>query len=175
MGSGSSKDEKAKGNSRDARPARPVANVNSQPIPANNVISQQKQPVQKTFITQQDDTLDERHNAVKHSRNAEVWSGTASDDKPARTQTTQVGSVWRADQESQDELNEVLQIPTDNRQSSRQVQAVNPVSQENLPETYAQRKQREQYTLNQQMLIRQKTIYRNPDDWREQEVSAAKH
>ncbi|CAC5371207.1 unnamed protein product [Mytilus coruscus] len=37
------------------------------------------------------------------------------------------------------------------------------------PETYAQKLQREQYT--QQQLLRQKTIYRNPDEWEIDQVS----
>ncbi|XP_067667079.1 uncharacterized protein [Haliotis asinina] len=38
-------------------------------------------------------------------------------------------------------------------------------SQELYPETYAQRHTREQYTFGQDRLIREKTIYRNPDEW----------
>lgn len=167
MGSGSSKKEKEKEASRDARTARPaVANVNSASTPAKKSVSQQKQPVQNTFITQPDDIPEDSHNSVRQG----IWGDTSSYDRPARKQTTEEG-VRQGDQGSQDDLNEVLQIPTDNRQNSRPVHTVSPIRQEDLPETYAQRKQREQYRLNQQMLLRQKTIYRNPDDWREEEVS----
>lgn len=39
-----------------------------------------------------------------------------------------------------------------------------------IPETYAQRLQREQYRNEPQGIIRQKTIYRNPNDWEVDEV-----
>lgn len=38
------------------------------------------------------------------------------------------------------------------------------------PETYAQRLQREQYRNQPQGILRQKTIYRNPDEWEVDEV-----
>ncbi|KAK6167526.1 hypothetical protein SNE40_021529 [Patella caerulea] len=39
-------------------------------------------------------------------------------------------------------------------------------AQQNMyPETYAQKHTRENYTVDREMLIRQKTIYRNPNDW----------
>ena len=41
---------------------------------------------------------------------------------------------------------------------------------EYYPESYAQRLQREQYERGQQGLMRQKTIYRNPDEWEVDEV-----
>ena len=147
MGSGSSKQEKGKETSRDAKTGKPaVANVNSRSTPAKNSVSQPKQPVQNTFITQPDDTLEDSRNTINQTRSQDLGDNITSYDRPARKQTTQVDSVWRADQESQDDLNEVLQMPTDNRHSSRPVHAVNPVRQEDLPETYAQRKQREQYS-----------------------------
>lgn len=37
--------------------------------------------------------------------------------------------------------------------------------EENLPETYAQRLQRKHYKLQQDMLLREKTVYRNPKEW----------
>ncbi|XP_046331224.2 uncharacterized protein LOC124114603 isoform X2 [Haliotis rufescens] len=51
-------------------------------------------------------------------------------------------------------------------------------TQELYPETYAQRHTRQQYTFGQDRLIREKTIYRNPDDWGfdedKEEVTATK-
>ena len=177
MGSGSSKEGKNSDAPRKEQQNKPVANVNNRDAPANNNNSSaQKQPVQKTFITQPDETFEEKNNSVNTSKNQTFFGSSnegTSVDKPSRkadSSRQQDSFVWTADQDTQDELNEVLQIPTENRNNSnRPVHAVNPVRQEDLPETYAQRKQRQQYTLNQQTLLRQKTIYRNPDDWREPE------
>ncbi|KAL8578852.1 hypothetical protein ACOMHN_022145 [Nucella lapillus] len=168
MGSGSSKEEKKKDPVRDTKKDKPVANVNNQDTRANNnsvSAPPQTQTVQQTFITQPDDSSEKNNRINTNGKEPTRRDEDNSWEVPARKRTTQDGFVWQADRETQDELNEVLQIPTDNKQTSRSVNSYNPVKQQDLPETYAQRKQREQYTLNQQMLLRQKTIYRNPDDW----------
>ncbi|KAK7091835.1 uncharacterized protein [Littorina saxatilis] len=175
MGSGPSKDQKGKDTARDGKSEKPVANVNNQSS-RSNPLPQQQQPAQTTFITQSEDTLEDRNNSWNDSsRNqndrggGEIGRSNDYDRFPAAEEQTTQSRVWRPDQESQRELNEVLQIPTDNnRYSNRPVNTVNPVRQEDLPETYAQRKQRQQYTVNQQMLIRQKTIYRDPKAWEQE-------
>ncbi|XP_076456484.1 uncharacterized protein LOC143290835 [Babylonia areolata] len=178
MGSGPSKEDKKPQPARDSkRDNKPVANVNNHGTLAHKnseSVAPQSQPVQKTFITQPDESIVERNNRINNhgSEQSQRHDDPNSDVRGrARTKQQQDSFVWKADKETEDELSEVLRVPTDNnnRETSRTGTSVSPVRQQDLPETYAQRKQREQYTLNQQMLLRQKTIYRNPDDWKNED------
>jgi hypothetical protein len=168
MGSGPSKDEPAGDAGRQKKAKeQPVANVNNDSRNSNGAARKNEDlntPTKKhTFITQQNEE-EATPSRRKEETNAEKQgNGGLKRD------------VWRMDS-NEDDLDYMLQQPVsqNNREkkTNRPPQPSRTEPDEDLPETYAQRKQREQYTLNQQMLIRQKTIYRNPDDWRDEPVRA---
>lgn len=96
----------------------------------------------------------ERTNTINSSSNANM----------TKTQAVKLPSSFESDSDSEGEdINTVL-AATRAENTNRAQQSSNRPT-ENLPETYAQRLQRQQYAKAQQDLFRQKTIYRNPDEW----------
>lgn len=161
MGSGSSKAENSQ--------KKPVANVNKTSNVNNNL---SKSQVERTPV----DSSHSKENIKVAATLVKDPDFVQSEQRPFEDAGKSKGNVSSgAGSHEEDELNELLRMPdntvTQNRIPSPQKQTL--IQTVDYPETYAQRKQREQYTLNQQLLIRQKTIFRNPNDWRmedEQEV-----
>ena len=82
----------------------------------------------------------------------------------SKSKTTERIESFENDSESEGEdISDVLAATrADNDFKARQS---NNRPTEYYPESYAQRLQREQYAKAQQGIVRQKTIYRNPDEW----------
>ena len=82
----------------------------------------------------------------------------------SKSKTTERIESFENDSESEGEdISDVLAATrADNDFKARQS---NNRPTEYYPESYAQRLQREQYAKAQQGMVRQKTIYRNPDEW----------
>lgn len=175
MGSGPSKDKAPARRSPVHGGAKaPVANVSSAPQAAesaNRSTGESGQPVDfsQKKVKSRGKSPTDRNERGGTSRGDEWFS--SERERPSRRS--------EAEEEVDDVLDEVLRIPVDSS-GARKPAAISQLQQdrepeESLPETYAQRRQREQYTLDQQLLLREKTIYRNPLHWRgEKEVEVCK-
>lgn len=74
--------------------------------------------------------------------------------------------AFESDSESEGEdINAVLEATKNEYNSRLQEQQYTRDNDASYPETYAQRLQREQYRNQPQGILRQKTIYRNPEEW----------
>ncbi|ESP03399.1 hypothetical protein LOTGIDRAFT_237707 [Lottia gigantea] len=107
----------------------------------------------------------------------------ASENKSPKKSKKSKDSDWSSDSDFEDDLDEFIKETVSHaaKTNSSNTNNEEPVSSrprtshgrttsrpENAyPETYAQKHTREQYTVDRQALIRQKTIYRNPDDWKD--------
>lgn len=141
-----------------------------------------EKPVANVNKTSSTDNVSNNHNNRKsdlHSERQDRASTPKSDGKnpdPVESRRTQRENRrepdWKLGQgieSNEDEVDQKDQQSTDRRLPVIQQQASPPKPPTaDYPETYAQRKQREQYTLNQQLLLRQKTIYRNPHEWQDE-------
>ncbi|XP_052250954.1 protein kinase 4-like [Dreissena polymorpha] len=73
---------------------------------------------------------------------------------------------FESDSESEAEDIDAVLAATKNQYNQRvQQRTIQPNDDGHYPETYAQRLQREQYKHQPEGLLRQKTIYRNPQEW----------
>lgn len=169
MGSGSSK-PKSSANAKANRPDKvskvqagkksvnsDLINTEQKKAPSQNVIEVERvkndRNLERTSIRQP-----EKVPEVKPSSNGNVTKSQAKA-KPDK---------FESDSESEaEDISAVLEATRAAEQNSyrakQNAQANKPT--EYFPETYAQRLQREQYAKTQQGLFRQKTIYRNPDEW----------
>ena len=174
MGSGSSK-PKSSANAKANRPDKvskvqagkksvnsDLINTEQKKAPSQNVIEVERvkndRNLERTSIRQP-----EKVPEVKPSSNGNVTKSQAKA-KPDK---------FESDSESEaEDISAVLEATRAAEQNSyrakQNAQANKPT--EYFPETYAQRLQREQYAKTQQGLFRQKTIYRNPDEWEVDEV-----
>lgn len=138
----------------------------------NNEKKQQvveKEKIKDSSKTTSNETKSLRTGGVAtNNQNSEKRNGKDNNNETKK----QLGN-FESDSESEGEdINAVLEA-TRNEYNSR-LQAQNQQnlrdSESSYPETYAQRLQREQYRNQPQGILRQKTIYRNPDEWEVDEV-----
>lgn len=154
MGSGSSKTKTPR---TEPRPDK-VSKVQSRDIQ-----SVAKKPDQKVDNLKTQKVVEAKNdkNVQKSSeRNTEIISN--NNGHINKLQTNEKLQSFESDSEEED-IDAVL-AATRAEHSYRQQQTLNKPT-EYYPESYAQRLQREQYERSQQGLMRQKTIYRNPDEW----------
>ncbi|XP_046546011.1 uncharacterized protein LOC124256110 isoform X2 [Haliotis rubra] len=174
MGSGSSK-ERTGGVDTRGGSSKPVtvANVNNN-VPVKSTTGLSKSGINTdTGTTTQSPTK----SPVKDS-SVDKTTTERSPSKAVKTDSKTSNKLeWNSDSDldDDDEWDDFLgtttskPVPkTDSKVSHREQEqnSVNEIkSQELYPETYAQRHTRQQYTFGQDRLIREKTIYRNPDEW----------
>lgn len=171
MGSGSSKSKKAEPpKTRPDKVSKVQANQNTtlksdttkSDQNSNKNLKNQNVEIEKVKNDKNLDKLAERTSEVKSFSNGNV----------AKVQPVEKLESFESDSESEaEDINAVLAATRAEHNYRAQKSLQKPT--EYYPETYAQRLQREQYEKNQQSLIRQKTIYRNPDEWELDEVSTA--
>lgn len=115
--------------------------------------------------------------AVKN--NGQGWSTEKQSltvtNKTSNNQTNKKISGFESDSSSEDDIDAVLEATkneyNNKMQADRRMYDNN--NETSYPESYAQRLQRQQYKHEPQGLLRQKTIYRNPDEWGTQEVCSS--
>lgn len=160
MGSGSSK---TKPNKSEPRPDK-VSKVQSREI--QSVTKKSEQNLDKNLKTQNVIEIEK----VKNDKNVQQSSERTTEIKPKsngnvnKLQPNEKLQSFESDSGSEAEDIDAVLAATRAEHSYRQQQTFNRPT-EYYPETYAQRLQREQYEKGQQGLMRQKTIYRNPDEW----------
>ena len=169
MGSGSSK---TKPNKSEPRPDK-VSKVQSREI--QSVTKKSEQNLDKNLKTRNVIEIEK----VKNDKNVQQSSERTTEIKPKsngnvnKLQPNEKLQSFESDSGSEAEDIDAVLAATRAEHSYRQQQTFNRPT-EYYPETYAQRLQREQYEKGQQGLMRQKTIYRNPDEWDMNEVNEQK-
>lgn len=180
MGSGSSK-PKSSANSKANRPDRvckvqagkksvnsDLINTDQKKAPSQNVIEVERVKNDKNLektSTKQPERVPQAC-TKQPERIPEI--NTSSNGNVTKSQAKAKPDKFESDSESEaEDISAVLEATRAAEQNSyrakQNAQANRPT--EYFPETYAQRLQREQYAKTQQGLFRQKTIYRNPDEW----------
>ncbi|WAR16345.1 hypothetical protein MAR_030939 [Mya arenaria] len=172
MGSGSSKEKSPPVHNVQPRRADNVSKGNK-PLKNNqsdrNVTQDSKQSV-KTDIKKSNinDSRTVQNNVTANGKNNSTFQRKPAENVNSKKQM-ELGS-FESDSEGED-IDAVLEA-TKNEYNRNQEQRLrnNNNEQVSYPETYAQRLQREQYKHEPRLgLARQKTIYRNPEEWEIQE------
>ena len=164
MGSGSSKPKTPRA---EPRPDK-VSKVQSRDIKAVTKKPDQKpdNSLKPQKVVETEKAKNDKNLQKSSDRNTEIKSN--NNGNINKLPTNEKLQSFESDSEEED-IDAVL-AATRAEHNHRQQQTLNKPT-EYYPESYAQRLQREQYERGQQGLMRQKTIYRNPDEWDVDEVN----
>lgn len=162
MGSGSSKEK--------APPQKRVVSVENEKKAPPGIKSQSE-----TFKNNSNDNTMGREQPVQN--NKQDWSQanknngvSKTNGKPNQMKTVQ---SFESDSSDEDDIDAVLEATKNeyNNKMRAQNRFQENNNEVNYPESYAQRLQRQQYKHEPEGIMRQKTIYRNPDEWDMDNVS----
>ena len=174
MGSGSSKSKKSetsKTNQADKVGKVPAGQGKpGKPLKSETISIDQTNKTQKTHNVTEIEKLKTVKNIEKAPERTANEINSSSNGNLTKTDLSKKIDSFDSDSESEaEDISAVLAATRAENDYNKARQNSNRPT-EYYPETYAQRLQREQYARTQQSLVRQKTIYRNPDEWEVDEV-----
>lgn len=102
-----------------------------------------------------------------NDNNKDRWNDDDLDlDNAWVSNNTNVIETNKTTERTNSDLEEEMRLNEFNKKRTMELERLERAKQEHYPESYAQKNMRQQYTTE---LLRQKTMYRNPDDWEEDE------
>jgi len=134
------------------------------------VVSTRNSEPQRNLVQ---DSKPSENNKVINGKSEQFSKSRQSESNGRKQVTTNQKALGKFESDSEEEdIDAVLEATRNEYKRSQEQRMNNNNNEVSYPETYAQRLQREQYKQQPQALARQKTIYRNPDEWAVQEVGS---
>lgn len=150
---------------------------------ALNIQNEKKQPPLADSRSREQGGTNNSHgtrlvgNTQVTQNNKQEWTSSRHNNSAAninnnQTKRTVPAKSFDSDSDSEDDIAAVLEATKNEYNNKLQEQRLyqDNNNQTSYPESYAQRLQREQYKHEPQGLMRQKTIYRNPEEWEATDV-----